>query len=93
MKFDIAAEMNSIITSPAHQSIFARPALNKTAAKKEDKADDKEKIENEKAKAKAKAEKEKEKEKEKAKKKKKTTKKAVKVSPQISTNPILNIDL
>ena len=60
-KFDIAAAMNGIITSPAHQSIFAKPEpqFTKTAAAKKD--DDKAKADKEKAKAKAEAEKEKEK--------------------------------
>jgi hypothetical protein len=55
-KFDIATEMNSIITSPGNQSIFARPEpqFAKTAANKED---DKAKAEKEKAKVKAEAEK------------------------------------
>lgn len=75
-KFDIAAEMNSIITGPAHQSIFARPELTKTAAKKED---DKEKAAKEKAKEKAAKEKVKEKaEKEKAAAKAKAEKEKVK---------------
>lgn len=79
-KFDIAAEMNSIISSPVHQSIFGRPDFLKTAAKKEDDKAAKEKAAKEKAKAKEKEEKEKakakaEKEKEKAKAEKAKAKK------------------
>jgi hypothetical protein len=79
-KFDIAAEMNSIISSPVHQSIFGRPDFVKTAAKKDDDKAAKEKAAKEKAKAKEKEEKEKakvkaEKEKEKAKAEKAKAKK------------------
>lgn len=40
-KYDIAASMNGIMTSPSYQAVFAKPQFNKTAAKKEDKEDDK----------------------------------------------------
>jgi hypothetical protein len=71
-KFDSAKEMNSIISGPVYQNIFAKPQLTKTAAAKDD---DKAKAEKEKVKAKAEKEKEaekaaKEKAKEKAEKEK-----------------------
>ena len=37
-KYDIASSMDSIISSPSYQAVFARPqpVFTKTAAKKED---------------------------------------------------------
>ena len=63
-KYDIASSMDSIISSPSYQAVFARPqpVFTKTAAKKEDdddKAKAKEKADKEKEKAKKEAEKEK----------------------------------
>ncbi len=52
-KYDIAASMNGIMTSPSYQAVFTKPSFNKTAAKKEEKDTKGDKDEDKKSKGKS----------------------------------------